>query len=349
MRLDRPNAVCLRMLLLLALAAWICAAQDVQPYSRFYVGSIGAWDLRLSLEISVAQVRGRLRSSGVPGPLILVGEGMKQDRIDCQVSDDKERPLGRLQGRISDERTFSGSFKPVDGSAALPVSASEIAEMMRTEINQGPWLRVISFHPTFADATPLLTRLNQLIPEEVSRITKEFLGPSADRRNALAPMRLDCDLDMHHCSPQLVSLLASQYTFTGGAHGNTDYTSLTFAWLDGAPFRLDLWDLFTNPAAALKEIATCCAADLARQGASEAAKVPGKPVEFFRNFTVSRNGLSLAFAPYAVGAYAEGAFLVTIPWSRLTRFTDPAGALAEVLPSPPAAPETPTLGTAKKP
>lgn len=319
------------LLLVLLLNAGVAhAVQDTQPFCRFYVGTIGAWDLRWTVDLSASRVQGHLRSAGVPGPLRVSGPALVDNRLDCQVADGRDHVLGRLHGRFTAERGFAGTFIPADGKAPMVVAADEMAEFQRTETMQGPWYRLTATWPVFSEAHPLLARLNSVLPGEMRRLDDEFLGPPADRRNAIAPMTQDGSVEVIHCSPRLVSLLVSRYTYTGGAHGNTDFLPLTWMWADGAPFHLDLADLFTD-AKAMIEVKARCAEDLIRQGASEAAQVEAKPDAFFKTFCVSRNGLGVQFAPYAVGSYAEGSFHVTIPWSRLTRFIDPHGPLAELL------------------
>lgn len=327
----RAIAICL----LLSCAA-VRAADDVQVFTRFYVGTIGAWDLRWTVETSASRIQGRLRSDGVPGPLLVTGPAPREGRIDCQVLTGKDRLMGRLHGRFTETRGFTGTFTPTDHTAPLAIAAEEAAEFLRTETIQGPWYRLTASWPVFTEAHPLLARLNQTLPVEMRRLGDEFLGPPAERRTPTWPMRQDCDIEVIHASGRLVSLLVTRYAFTGGAHGNTDFLPLTWIWVDGAPFHLDVADLFTDPAAALVEIKARCAEDLTRQGASEAAQVETKPDTFFNTFCVSRNGLGIAFAPYAVGSYAEGTFHVTIPWTRLLRFIDRHGPLAELLPPDPA-------------
>jgi hypothetical protein len=338
----------MRFLLLFILAVTLAplAAQDFQPFTRFYTGTIGPWDFRLTVEIAVDRVHGRLRSNGVPAPLLVEGAGPKQDRIDCLVTDGQERPIGRLMGRLTEQRGIQGRFKPNDGGAELEVVANESAEYLRSDRVQGPWFRLTSALPVFVESTPMAQKINLLLGAEIQRLELEFLGMPAARRLALTPMRQDCDVEILHASPRLISTLVTHYTFTGGAHGTTDYLPLTWTWLDGAPFRMDLPDLFTDPAAALTAIKAACAEDLASQGASEAKLLAGKPAEFFHNFALSRSGLMLAFAPYAVGAYGEGAYAVTIPWAKLAPWIDTKGALADVLPTdliaPQPAPKKPT-------
>ena len=134
---------------------------------------------------------------------------------------------------------------------------------------------------------------------------------------------------------RLLSLIRYDWTYQGGAHGNTTHETLLF---DRKTRRIrNFGDLFGGSEkevrAKLREFAV---SDLLRQK----AKRDGKPVEGYQdsfveegvkgrflNFTLDPSdvrgraaGLRIWYAPYAVGAYVEGSFEVFVPHPVFSKF-----------------------------
>ncbi len=51
-------------------------------------------------------------------------------------------------------------------------------------------------------------------------------------------------------------------------------------------------------------------------------------------FALTPAGIRIAFAPYAVGSYAEGAYFVTLRYESLQSVIDPTGPLAKFIKTP---------------
>lgn len=134
---------------------------------------------------------------------------------------------------------------------------------------------------------------------------------------------------------RFLSLIRYDWTYQGGAHGNTMHESLLF---DRETRRvIGFADLFggseREARAALRKFVV---ADLLNQKANR----DGKPVDGyqdsfvangvtgrFRNFTLDPSdvrgraaGLRIWYAPYDVGAYVEGSFEVFVPHAEFSRF-----------------------------
>jgi hypothetical protein len=153
---------------------------------------------------------------------------------------------------------------------------------------------------------------------------REFWS-SVKEPSAMNAWEMKAQWDAEFVSPQLVSLIASYWEYTGGAHGNTGFGALNVV-PDGPSFReLKLAEFFgpdTNWPAVI-------AAKLEQQinqrkrenwgdNFSEdlAAKVvPGEIADAV--FTITPGGFKFWFAPYEKGAYAEGVFEPLIPYSEL--------------------------------
>ena len=130
----------------------------------------------------------------------------------------------------------------------------------------------------------------------------------------------------------LYSLLETQDSFTGGAHGNTMLYPVNFDTRTGASFGLyELFDDISDNSPVLEAIQAHVQEDLgkqkkARMGADYYDPSSLEDVkateDMFRVFTLlpaadqpRASGIIIHFAPYEVGAYAEGMYSVFVPVS----------------------------------
>lgn len=121
---------------------------------------------------------------------------------------------------------------------------------------------------------------------------------------------------IYHYSPTLVSLTCLISTYSGGAHGMS-WTMAHNLVIDGGKTKdLGLADLFKPDSGYLAALSGYCIEDLKKKEASSI--VDGGITEFteeqLSSFAISRAGLTVFFAPYAVASYAEGPFEVSVPW-----------------------------------
>lgn len=140
-----------------------------------------------------------------------------------------------------------------------------------------------------------------------------------------------------------VSVLRDDYMDTLGAHPNTDVN--TILWDMAAKKRISIRPFFTETAdsgptltAMRKAIVSALNAEKKRRGAGETANA-----EWYKELkptllkigavtlapsTVSgkSSGLTFHYPPYAVGPYAEGQYVVFVPWETLKPYLAPEGA-----------------------
>ncbi len=117
------------------------------------------------------------------------------------------------------------------------------------------------------------------------------------------------------------------YTFTGGAHGGTQYITFLF---DDAGIQLTLPQLFLGNTAFLERIAKAVQPDLKKQLEENQMYVEDfftdgtRPDEGnFRTFTVGSDGITFIFQQYQVAPYVAGAPRVTVPFSVLQDILNP--------------------------
>ena len=122
------------------------------------------------------------------------------------------------------------------------------------------------------------------------------------------------------------AVLFSYYTYTGGAHPNSNYTAFNFLLPDGAD--VEIGEVFTN--AGIERISKLSIAslkhDLMPNGDGDGdwiAKGAAANGANFENFILKPNELAIYFDAYHVAAYAVGPQEVHIPLAQLRSFMRP--------------------------
>ena len=139
-----------------------------------------------------------------------------------------------------------------------------------------------------------------------------------------------------------VSILRTDYTFTGGAHPNT--TLETLIWDDQTKKRISTRPFFndlSDNSRAMVEIQNAVISSLTvekkERGTYEAGdndwykslqpslfKI-GAVVLEGSSIAGKSSGLTFYYSPYAVGAYAEGAYTAFVPWRILRPYLSAEG------------------------
>lgn len=137
---------------------------------------------------------------------------------------------------------------------------------------------------------------------------------------------------IEHATPTLVSVSADSYAYTGGAHGNTDFVAHNFVLRNGELAELRLAELFRPDSGWQTVLHRACIAELEEMYADWPPD-EDKPAESTaprRSFVVTPAGLRLFFAPYEVGPYAAGSFIVLVPWEKLRSVLAEDGVAAQI-------------------
>jgi hypothetical protein len=120
-------------------------------------------------------------------------------------------------------------------------------------------------------------------------------------------------------TPRLLALVGESYAFTGGAHGNTGYTAKI--WDKTAQKAMPFSALFTDWAKArtLIEPAYCAALateQKARGGnpVNNCPRLSDQPIVPWARLAPRAMQLRVLLGPYTAGSYAEGSYLITLPW-----------------------------------
>lgn len=222
------------------------------------------------------------------------------------------------------------SFPPPQAvtQASPPSSQSPAPQEFRQEI-QGDDLEFIGVYPAEAAAIPALAAM---LRRDLDDVRREGVRMARnDRREAEAagfPFRKhasDKIWSVRASGPRFLVLTAEIYTFTGGAHGMTNFDVLI--WDREAGARLAFADLLVPGAdfSGLVQPAFCKALDHQREQKRGAPVGPSG--EMFNTCLdplkqviapagdpgSSIDHIDFLIAPYEAGPYAEGAYAVSLP------------------------------------
>jgi uncharacterized protein YecT (DUF1311 family) len=134
---------------------------------------------------------------------------------------------------------------------------------------------------------------------------------------------LETTYDVERNDGRMLGILFTEYTDTGGAHPNTNYTTFNFTLPGGADVQLPE---IVDGKRGLQRVSQLTIAELIRTIGTGAESMSdkdtitagaGPSAANFRTFIWLPKSLHLHFAPYAVAAYAAGPQEATIPLSQL--------------------------------
>lgn len=138
-----------------------------------------------------------------------------------------------------------------------------------------------------------------------------------------------------YASPSLVSIRSDFYVNTGGAHGNYGTTNINLDMATGR--ELALKDVLTEPSAAILTL-ECRRQILAEKKKRLAAVGDDEPVTVddaavaaqvrsLPSWSIGEKEIVVSFDPYAVGAYAEGAYECRFPTAGVRKLAMPGAPL----------------------
>lgn len=155
----------------------------------------------------------------------------------------------------------------------------------------------------------------------------EFLAVSAESpRERFVPYEFRLDGSSLPASGRVVSVLLSAWSFTGGAHGNTQEEAFLFEGKKGR--RLKTAELFKPGTPWLEELSRLCAAELRETLGPDGQGVwvaeGTKPTaENFRLVMPSGRELVVRFGAYQVAPYVNGPQTVRLPLESVGKLLRP--------------------------
>lgn len=318
---------------------------DDRPESRYYyTGILGdGIGIQMELVMDSSGVTGSYMYDKIGSPLSLSGSIDKETSIITIVEqDEKGNRTGTFVGKLESEgtnyaKTIEGKWMKAGGGDKIPFKLNKIAYYITSETKAGGKYEMSYMYPDFISGLKPYQEISQELEKNALAEQAKFMKEAeeffkSEESEPRAEWQERYNYAIEYYSPEVVSLSGEIYVYGGGAHGNTDYMSSNYWIKDGKPYLLKLSDLFLQDSDYLKALSDYCINDLRKQEAGWV--VDGQLKELSSDdmsaFAISPMGISIAFAPYAVGSYAEGPYFVTVPYSALKEVIDPAGPLGKL-------------------
>jgi hypothetical protein len=207
-----------------------------------------------------------------------------------------------------------------------------------SDVSKGRWTAITKY-PVFEAPHSLRALANRTIETWVKKDQAQF-GRQARQyfQNPGPGPRFDWTYDVRFtvsdAGHDLISCMATIFTYTGGAHPNTTFQFFNFGMVKGRPKVLTIQDLFYRHVRALDEVSNVVIAKLLNNMNAEwvqNGEVKHLTKQQGDQFVIGKSGLTYHFEPYAMGPYVAGSFEVPVPFSELSGLLDPSGPLKGLL------------------
>ena len=185
--------------------------------------------------------------------------------------------------------------------------------------------------PEAATAPALLASMRATALKAAAKARTDAAGDAASAKKAGFPFRAHnaiTDWSLAADTPRLLALAGETYSFTGGAHGNTGFAARI--WDKTAKRSIPIDALFSDwpRARDLIEPAFCkalLAEQTRRLGAPPTSemnacpKLSEQPMVPWAGLGSHAVQLRVLVGPYVAGSYAEGSYMITMPWPDAAR------------------------------
>lgn len=236
----------------------------------------------------------------------------------------KEDITGTFKGVFSNNYDeLNGSWSNYDGKKTYPFKATRIIDRYsKIQTDKAyktiPYENIIAWQIPLEEKRLLLARIENVISSE-----------DAEFNNELEEDESYTSERVKYSSRNLLSVLKKLY-YRGATHSNTSYSVLNYWIHDNHASEIKLTDLFLDNSNYKQLLSQLCFKELKRQGASGVSETDLTELyKEMNEFVTTPIGLAFYFSPYSVGSYAEGEFVVEIPYQQILPIVKKDGPLAE--------------------
>lgn len=324
-----------------------------------FKGNIGEAKFQMTLERSGNEISGDYfyEKQGNAKKLNLKGSIDEGGNFTLKETDAAGKQTGIFRGKWSEDYMSAGAWlegnwqKPGGGSE-LAFSAAQqsvyftgnlsIVTRKITEANKVKMYEIDAEYPEIiGSASPAILKFNALAKQSVAKSVADF------KKNMLEMTAEDLKFtkergvsnyseigyDVEYADNNLVSIMFSEDTYTGGAHPNHYFYTVNYDLKTGR--ELSLAELFQPNSNYLNVISDYAInklkSELTEMSDDEWIKNgAGADAENFKSWNISEKGLVLNFNPYQVAAYAAGPQFVVIPYDKLKGILKPNGVTASL-------------------
>jgi hypothetical protein len=217
---------------------------------------------------------------------------------------------------------------PVFAKAPAPIPASALLIRQSSPDHQWRW----RIAPEAATQPALLRTMRSAALAEAAKAARTAARDAASARKAGYPFhRYESisDWSLAADTPQFLALAGEIYSFTGGAHGNTGHA--VQIWDKATRRSVPVDALFNDWPRARKLIepgycAALAEAQRARRGLQPGSggfdacpKLSEQPLVPYGGLSATALQLRVLIGPYVAGPYAEGSYIITLPWPEAVR------------------------------
>ncbi|MDO9576896.1 MAG: DUF3298 and DUF4163 domain-containing protein [Candidatus Cloacimonadales bacterium] len=305
-----------KLLLFLFLAVSLPLKSEM--IGSYFSGKINDKEIWLKLDIEGDSLSAELSISDKVAAIPLIGTF---DSIDNSVFLQNLKSQIILTGKYFDRKHEIVGKMQLD-SAEYELHLQEFASVLHSQNNMNRLKTTVEF-PVFVERIDFLAKLNEFQQKDLVQKTNEFFAEGLqqwqDSSEFFNGYEMFLQNEIEFLADGLVSLLQTDYEFTGGAHGNTAFHVFNFSPENDTLETINLSDFFIPESDYLPQISNLCISNLKQQNASYVidGSVESVSEEYLKIFTFNRNYLIFYFEQYIMGCYAEGTFRIAIPWQEL--------------------------------
>ena len=345
MGLKLLNAACCVFILSILLMPVVANSEESSEEEQrryYFIGSVGNNNIQMELIFDSDDVSGWYYYDKKGVPLLLSGTALAKDStIELNEKSEKGVVSGSFKGKIISEgseqaMSIQGQWSDPGGEKHFTFNLSKVADFESTKKSIREKIHSSLLYPEFLSKDPAFSTINSNLSKSMEAEQGKFLTEASEffsTEDSAGGWQESRSYSIAYYSEELVSLVGEVYSYTGGAHGNTFYLSSNYSIKDSKASLLRLGDLFKAGSNYVKALSSYCMNDLLLQ---EAGWITSGEIKSFTEkelevFAITPEGIKFAFAPYAVGSYAEGSYFVTVPFGELKRIIDPKGTLGHFL------------------
>jgi hypothetical protein len=353
------RAALISLMLALALATNATRSDAQESGGTRFKGSVAQSRFEMTLRREGNNLSGNYFyvKSGGANKLSLRGQIDASGNFTMQEFDAAGKPTGEFKGAWKDDPNQSGAS--LEGEWKKPgakegqffsafeqtISFTNGAQVINRQVSESvkaKRLELSAEYPELAGGANA-AGFNQLVK---SRVTKELAAfkkqmmslSAADLKMIPQGMNnyIDIGYNIEYADDDLISVSFLEGNFTGGAHPNYGYFTITYDLKNGREVKLS--ELFQPGAKYLEAVSAYATKDLQSRkmpdsdenlGLAQDSFAEGATAkaENYQNWNITKKGLMFTFDPYQVGPYAAGSQTVIVPYANLKEIARPGGSL----------------------
>ena len=322
--------------------------------STFFRGMLNGIKFQMNLTRDGENLSGNYSYTKIGKNLKLSGKIDKSGKFKLDETDDAGKKTGEWNGTWKNDKNapgivIEGDWKKPNGKDELGFFAvqqfveftngAKFTDKVIKENDKKINSDISAVYPEISgvdSAAKFNGTIKNIIEESINSYKKQAAEFAAeDERNSVKRLGYTSDLsyDVVFANNDFVSLIISNYTYLGGAHGGTVYKTVNYDLKNNRDLKLT--DVFAADSDYLKTISDHSIAELNKnlEDMSDDEMIregAGADAKNFSNWNLSKNGLLITFDQYQVAAYAAGSPTVVVPYEKLKDILRKDGIAAKI-------------------